>query len=172
MTGVAVFLGFRLHKAQVKTANMSAKIDQFETKIDQLETTPYLSEITKNTQTIVDQNDQLSWETLYQNQELLLTIKGTNKSELQPDKICVLSVEKIENEDNETEFYLTGDKRVNKNNCQNPSIVIPKEDGNWELEHIFTDQKSRTIRVEKIYKNNSSPKSYIDFTIGKSDCQD
>ncbi len=162
MAGVSTFLGFRLHKAQIKIADLSAKIEQLETK-------PDLSKPTKITQTIVDRDEQLSWETLYQDKALLLTIKGRNESELQLDKICVLSVKKIENDDDLNEFYLSGDKRVDENNCHKPSIVIPKEDGIWELEYLFTDQKSRTIRVEKIYNNNSVPKSYIDFTIGKSD---
>ena len=167
-TGVSIFLGFSLHKAQVKRAYLSAKIDRLETKIDQLEMKLNLSNPTKITQTIVDQDEQLSWETLYQDKELLLTIKGRNESELQLDKICVLSVTKIENEDNENEFYLSGDERVNKNDCQKSSLFIPETDGTWKLKHIFSDQTSRTIRVEKIYKNITNTKNYIDFTIGKS----
>ena len=152
-----------MHQAQVKIADLSAKIEQ-------LETTPNLSKPKKITQTIVDQDEQLSWETLYQGKALLLKIKGTNKSEIQPDEICVLSVKKIQNQDHE--FYLSGDKRVDESNCQKSSIVIPEQDGSWELEHPFSDQKSRTIKLEKIYQNNGTSKSYIDFTIGKSDQQD
>ena len=152
-----------MHKAQVKIADLSAKIEQ-------LETTPILSKPNKISQTIVAQDEQISWKTFYQNNELLLQIKGINKSGRLPDEICVLSVKKINNGDQE--FYLHGDKRVDKNNCQKPSIVIPEQDGSWELEHPFTDQKSRTIRVEKVYENNGISKNYIDFTIGKSDQQD
>ena len=131
-------------------------------------TTANLSTPTKITQTIVEGDEELSWEILYKDKTVLLTIKGKNKSEKQPEKICILSVKKIENKDNENEFYLSGDKRADKDNCQKSSIVIPEEDGTWDLEHIFTDQKPRTIRVEKIYQNNSVSKSHIDFTIGKS----
>ena len=165
MAGVSTFLGLSLYKSHLKISALSAKIEELETK-------PNSSEPTTITQTIADQDEQISWETFYQNNELLLQIQGINKSELELDKICVLSVTTIENKDTEHEFYLSGDKRIDKNDCQQPSIVIPQEDGNWELEYSFTDQKSRTIRVEKIYHNNGTSKSYIDFTIGKSDQQD
>ncbi len=154
-TGVSIFLGFSLHKAQLRIADLSDLRNQ-----------------TKITHTIVDQDEQLSWETLYKDKKLLLiiilTIKGRNESELELDKICALSVTKIENEDNENEFYLSGDERVNENDCQKSSLFIPETDGTWKLQHIFSDQTSRTIRVEKIYKNITNTKNYIDFTIGKS----
>ena len=162
MAGVSTFLGWSLYKSHLKISALSAKIEELETK-------PNSNEPTTITQAIVDQDEQISWKTFYQNNEFLLQIKGINKSELELDKICVLSVTTIENKDNEHEFYLSGEKRIDQRDCQQPSIVIPEQDGNWELEHPFPDPKSRTIRVEKIYQNNGTSKSYIDFTIGKSD---
>ncbi|MEB3277511.1 MAG: hypothetical protein VKK42_01130 [Lyngbya sp.] len=147
--GVCLFLGFQLYKAKVKIADISAQIEQLETQSK------------KNIQTIFVGDEELSWETLVRDNSLLLTIKGINKSERQPDKICVLSVVK------DNLFYLSGEKRADEKFCQQPSRVIPEEDGTWEFKHTFTDQKSRTIRVEKIY--NNTPNSYIDFTIGKND---
>lgn len=139
MTGVSLFLGYKLHQAQVKIANLSA-----------IKQPP-------------SETEQLSWKTTYQNNELLLTIKGTtNKSEAQPDQICVLSL--VENK----EYYLSGIPREDDKTCQKPSIVIPKKDRTWNFKYTFNDQNYRTIRVEKIYKNNSAPKSYIDFTIRKN----
>ena len=162
MAGVCTFLGWSLYKSHLKISALSAKIEELETK-------PNSSEPTTITQTIVDQDERISWETFYQNNELLLQIQGINKSELELDKICVLSVTTIENKDTEHEFYLSGEKRVDKRDCQKPSIVIPEQDSSWKLEYPFPDQKSRTIRVEKVYENNGTSKSYIDFSIGKSD---
>lgn len=145
MTGVSLFLGYSLYNAQVKIA-------QLETELE--------TRVTQNHQTIVTPDEELSWEVSNQDNTSILKIQGINKSERQPDEICVLSVVK------NNQFYLNGNKKVDENSCQKPSLVIPDEDGIWGLEHTFSDQKSRTIRVEKIYKNNSTPKSYIDFTIG------
>ncbi len=136
MTGVSLFLGYNLYQARVKIANLSA-IKQ-----------------------PASETEQLSWKTSYQDNKLLLTIKGkTNEREGQPDEICVLSLA------GNKEYYLNGNQKINKNNCEEPSIVIPKQDNTWNFEHTFKNQKYRTIRVEKIYKNNRAPKSYIDFTI-------
>ncbi|MEL7035127.1 MAG: hypothetical protein AAFO04_05845 [Cyanobacteria bacterium J06592_8] len=145
MTGVSLFLGYSLYKAQVKIA-------QLETRV------------TQNIQTIVTPDEELSWEVSNQDNSPVLKIQGINKSERQPDKICVLLVENEENE-----FYLNRNKRVDKDNCRKPSIIVPDQEGNWDLEHTFTEEKSRTIRVEKIYNNNSTLNDYIDFTIGEGD---
>ncbi|MDY7021705.1 MAG: hypothetical protein SWJ54_10135 [Cyanobacteriota bacterium] len=146
MTGVSLFLGYSLYKAQVEIA-------QLETRV------------TQNVQTIVTPDEELSWEVSNQDNISILKIQGINKSERQPDQICVLLVKNEENKENE--FYLSQKKRTDKDNCRKPSLVIPDREGQWNLEHTFTEEKSRTIRVEKIYSNTSD--SYIDFTIGEGD---
>lgn len=106
--------------------------------------------------------EQISWETSYPNDKLQLKIKGRiNQSELQPKKICILLV------DSQKESYVNGKPRTDKNICeQESSIANLEKDGNWEFKYTFNDEEYRTIRVEKIY-NNSVPKNYKDFTIGK-----
>lgn len=141
MTGVFLFLGYKLYEAQVKITELSEIIEQ-----------PL-----ENTEISVTQDD-----------ELLLKITGINKSKQKLEKICFLSVVK-DNKGNETEFYLDGTKRTNKNDCQkNVSTAIPKKDGTWSFNHPFPDLQSRTIKVEKIYQDQSSS-SYIKLNFDKSD---
>lgn len=112
-------------------------------------------------------SEEISWKTLYQDKKLSLKIKGRiNQSEQQLKQICVLSVV------GKNEFYVRGVLRNNENTnestCQKSSIASLKTNGTWNFEYDFPDQNDRTIRVEKIYKNNSALKSYIDFTIRKN----
>lgn len=161
MTATSTFFCFSLYQSHIETLNLSEKIEELEKELNQ-------SEARKITQTIVEQDRQLSWTTEYKNRELLLKIKRISNSQETNEEICVLLVKKIDNKDNENEFYLSGKKRVEKNDCQKPSLAIPKENGIWELEHSFPDPTSRIIRVEEIHKNNRTFKSYVDFTIGWS----
>jgi|GEM_PF-4824651 len=139
MTGVSLFFGYKLYEAQMKISELSEIIEQ-----------PL-----ENTEISVTQDD-----------ELLLKITGINQSKQKLEKICVFSVKKQENTGDETKFNLDGTKITNKNDCQNSSI--PNEDGTWDFKHTFPDLQSRTIKVEKIYQDQSSS-SYIKLNFDKSD---
>ncbi len=147
MAGVSTFLGFLLYKSDLKISELSTNIKQLETKINQ-------EYQTKITHIIVDEDKQLSWETISKNRELLLKIKGIDQNEKQREKICVLLVNNIENQDNENELSPNSDQRIKNDDCQKPSREIPKKDGIWELEYTFPDQNYQIIRVETIYKDN------------------
>ena len=145
MTGVSIFLVYSLRQAQAEIARLSAIVNSNPIK-----------------PTFVPE-EQLSWKTSYQDNKLVLTIKEiTNQSQRQPDEICILSI------GGNIEYYLNGNPRKKADkNCEEPSIVTDKKENTWNFEHTFKNQNNRIIRVEKIHNNNTTPKSYIDFTIEK-----
>jgi hypothetical protein len=114
-----------------------------------------------------EQGESLSWsETVIQDKKLLLEIRGRiNPTEREiVDRICLLSVI------NSRSFYLNGVESKKDNSCQDNSTVNLQKDGNWKFEHTFSNPQRRIIRIEKIYKEKSSPgsDSYIDFSFGRS----
>ena len=162
MAGLSSFLGFTMYKARVKISNLSSQIEQLKTSHD-------LRERIQITQTFLAQDQE----------KLLLKITVRNHSEQQPDKICVLSITST------SQYYLDGKLR-NSNAQQDQKYCALKndsnvpnsqkegnwqltKDGNWQLTKSFDTSQPRTIRVEKIYEDNSNLNSFINFNIGKSD---
>lgn len=149
MAGVSTFLGFSLSKSQEQIFALQEEKRLLEAKLNQ-------KYPTKITQTIVDQDRQLSWETIIsKDRKLLLKIKDIDKPKQPLDKICVLLVNEMENKDQQNQLSFNIDQIINNKNCPEPSREIPKKDGIWELEYTFPDQNEQIIRVETIYKDNS-----------------
>ena len=146
----------RLDQEQKQITTLSSTIEELEDKIAQIE--PIQTD-----QTIVNENEEISWELLSEEQNSTLSIQGKDKREEKLEQVCILLVK-----EDEKEFYVSGERRVDPNNCDENSLSIPEANGTWNFKSNLTDPKFRRIRVEKIYKDDNAPKHYIDFIIAKN----